>query len=236
MACTKCHMVGHQINHPCPNDWTCYSCSDTFRSESGRMRHGEDEERNSGEAHPVDHWGEYMTFECRVYDDQFEKESALSQHLRDAEHYQCYKCERTFNCGGRFAYDHNANCMVWESCGRDPEGETVWTTTLSLISMTYYRYDMVCANSGCNWRWTSRRSNSGPPDACSRCSSTNIYYDDREKCWVMALLYECECGRQFLSLVNLINHCSAKGCTCYKEYQEWVNSDAKAAVWQAIFS
>jgi len=29
------------------------------------------------------------------------------------------------NCGGKFAYDHNANCMVCESCGRDPEGEVV---------------------------------------------------------------------------------------------------------------
>ena len=29
------------------------------------------------------------------------------------------------NCGGRFAYDPNANCMVCESCGRDPDGEVV---------------------------------------------------------------------------------------------------------------
>ena len=88
-----------------------------------------------------------MTFECWVCDKEFDTESALSQHLSGAGHYQCYKCERIFgdstalgqhidscheygdlmdcNCGGRFAYDHNANCMVCESCGRDPEGETV---------------------------------------------------------------------------------------------------------------
>ena len=28
-------------------------------------------------------------------------------------------------CGGRFAYDPNANCMVCESCGCDPDGEPV---------------------------------------------------------------------------------------------------------------
>ena len=30
------------------------------------------------------------------------------------------------NCGGRFAYDPNANCMACESCGCDPDGEPVW--------------------------------------------------------------------------------------------------------------
>jgi hypothetical protein len=38
--------------------------------------------------------------------------------------------------------------------------------------------------------------------------------------WEEAILYECECGAQYESLQDLINHCSAKGCTCYKQYQE----------------
>ena len=41
-------------------------------------------------------WGEYMTNECWVCDKEFDTESALSQHLSAAGHYQCYKCERTF--------------------------------------------------------------------------------------------------------------------------------------------
>jgi hypothetical protein len=37
-----------------------------------------------------------MTFECWVCEKEFNSESALSQHLSGAGHYQCYKCQRTF--------------------------------------------------------------------------------------------------------------------------------------------
>ena len=39
----------------------------------------------------------------------------------------CWGVIMDCNCGGRFAYDPNANCMVCESCGCDPDGEPVWT-------------------------------------------------------------------------------------------------------------
>jgi len=29
------------------------------------------------------------------------------------------------NCGGAFYYDHGANCLVCEECGRDPSGEVI---------------------------------------------------------------------------------------------------------------
>ena len=46
-----------------------------------------------------------------------------------------YDEEMDCNCGGRFAYDHLTDCMVCESCGCDPDGETVWPINI-LIQMS----------------------------------------------------------------------------------------------------
>ena len=44
------------------------------------------------------------------------------------------------NCGGRFVYDYNANCMVCESCGCDTDGEPVWVLTVSSRDLVHVSY------------------------------------------------------------------------------------------------
>ena len=53
-----------------------------------------------------------------VIDIESDLESGQQIGYQESKHMDC-------NCGGRFAYDPNANCMVCDSCGCDSDGAPV---------------------------------------------------------------------------------------------------------------